>query len=205
MPITRVLAFLLFSFLLAGCHAKVVEPVIRVKSRTLVVVPLSDRTRGHFESTTGMEVARVTTSVLADHAEDEDYSVVPYKTLEDRLSELDPRTLEFVDIGKKTDADTVIVGEMTRFETRQAGDIGIFRGLAHVRLRVYDLTKDGEVAHESEFEARFPVGYYTTGTVGATEMSEEEVRRGLIKSTALKLAQHFYEHEDEGDPKSEAW
>jgi hypothetical protein len=185
-----ILCVLVIVFAGAGC-TDVVEPVVDVDGKTIVVVPFADRSYGRFDSPVGRTLARAVTAHLEERREeqgDEVPRVVNQKSLAESLGRVDPTGLE-------------IDGNVLKFETRRAGDVGILRGLAEVEVRILDAAgkrPEGALCTRS-FTVEFPssegFSIDASGVLTGVEGTEEDIERGLIAEVAQKIAKLVYPHE----------
>ena len=75
--------------------------------------------------------------------------------------------------------------------------MGILRGKAAIDLRVIDLAAEGKVVWKDRLEVHYPPKGPASWGISTTEASEEDIRFGLIRRAAKKIAEKFYPHEDD--------
>lgn len=184
----------------AGC-GDIREPVIDVDNRRMVVVPFRDPLQYYFESPRGIRLARlVADQVDRAHQEDGDgVEAVAHEDLVAALRDDDPRTdlkFPYADVGRKTKADLVLTGNITRFEVPLKGDVGFLRGAGSVEIAVYETAKPEKALYKTTVSAIFPPEKWETG-IGDAEVTEAEIESGLLAVLAKRIAEHFYPHEPE--------
>jgi hypothetical protein len=177
-----------------------IEPVIPVEGRRMVIIPMRDELHFHYDSEIGTRLAHLVTDTLeAKHKEDSDcVDVVPYEHLIAALRDVDPRDLSFADVGRRTKADLVLVGNVSRFETHLKGDIGFTRGAAKVDLVILETAHPERPLLRTSVSATFPPENYSQwGGFSGDEGGENEVREGLVALLRQRIAELFYAHEPE--------
>lgn len=186
--------------LFEGC-GDVIDPVVETEDRRIVVVPMKDGVQHYFESERGIRLARAVTAELQAARKargDEVPEVVPIEQLALALGDVDVKDLQPGEIGRRAKADLVVLGDITLFETRRAGDVGFFRGQASVLISIVDTARPEHPIAAIEVKASFPPeGYRSWGGLAATEGGEREIEQGLTLLLAKRIAQLFYPHEPE--------
>lgn len=178
-----------------------IKPIIPVEDRRIVVIPMRDELNAHYRSNVGNQLAKQVTDVLeAKRKEDSDcVDVVPYEHLVAALRDDDPLNVSFADVGRRVHADLVLVGNISRFETRQKGDVGFVRGAAKVDLIILETAHPERPLMRTSVTAVFPPteGYRSWGGYSGEEGGEDEIRAGLMALLTRRVSQLFYPHDPE--------
>lgn len=222
-----ILAFIL-PLLLCGClfGDNMSEPVIELDEDDFVVVlPFKHPDfRSRWDSPEGRDLMIGVTEILQRNAE---FSVRPYQDVIDLYLSEDLDALGPKDVAALCRADYVLVCDIIKWDPMDEQSIGITKGRAKVRARLFkhnptttDAQDEDEVERlERANEARRAAGlplleasaggqWVTDNEVTATYpdtyldqygdvlTTREEAEAGLLRSTALKVAELFYEHQE---------
>jgi hypothetical protein len=171
----------------------------------MVVIPFRDPIHYHYESPRGNKLARAVAERLAA-AHESDAGAAPAAVSIEELAaavrDRDPKEIPFPEVGRRTQADLVLLGHIARFETRRKGDVGFLRGAARVEIFVFETARPEKPLFKGPVEAVYPPEDYSSwGGVPIEEGAEDEIEAGLIASLANRIARLFYAHEAQPDEK----
>jgi hypothetical protein len=184
--------------LIPGCslfQGDLIDPVIDVEGKRLAVIPFKDRLNPYFESEPGTQMAETIAYNLQKNAEE--LRVVDFNLLNALSQKEDLSRCTLEEIGRKLRANLLLIGDIKTFSTRQRGEVGILRGKAVIDLRAIDLAAEGKVAWKGRVEVHYPAKGPASWGISTTEATEEDIRYGLIRRAAKKIAEKFYPHEDD--------
>jgi hypothetical protein len=101
---------------------------------------------------------------------------------------------DYTEIGKGLDADVIIGIDLSEFRIYQSQTL--YQGKAKAQIKVYDMTKGGEVIYQKHT----PQIVYPPNTgIPTQEMPEDEFRRGFVTMLADQVGRHFYAYDTRGD------
>ncbi|MBX3412702.1 MAG: hypothetical protein KF708_08440 [Pirellulales bacterium] len=114
--------------------------------------------------------------------------VVPQQDIEEWMDE--NTWDEFTEVGEAVDADQVVAIELEHFSLYQGQTT--YQGRCDVRIAVYDLKQDGDIAYE-----KIPPEFVYPPNIGMPtfEKAEQQFRREFMAAAARDIAQHFYDHD----------
>jgi hypothetical protein len=187
---------------LAGCH-DIVDPVFPVEEHRMVVIPFRGPDGYYFDSNTGAELAHGLDEHLAAKRAElgpaEVIDVVPFEDLvaASRRRNQDPKDVAFADWGRMTNADLVLVGDITQFQSKIPGDVGFSRGRAIVNLKVIEVAKPDRAMYKKTITVAFPPENKMASTGILEQGGQEEVRAGLMLALVDEISKLFYPHEVE--------
>ncbi len=183
------------TLLAAGCTESMIEPQFDVMGKRMVVIPFKTHRENHFQHQDGIKLARNITNEVLTKNLPEELDMVDSSELENLENEVDVLALGWEEIATELGCDYVCVGEIIRLQTRLPSDIGLARGKIRLEYSVYDYTRDGEVVFSEKREYMYPdprsKDYLDYSVV---ESDDDDVRRGLLKLAAKKIALNFYSH-----------
>ncbi len=172
----------------------------------MVVMPMKDRLQYYFDSPRGAKLAQLVTERLQakrhELGKGDAIEVVPFEDLVYAVNtrHLDPKDIQPQDLGRMVKADLVLMGDLTQFETKIPGDVGLARGRAAVDLRVIEVAKPDRAFLKRTVKVAYPPeGHVSTGVLAPSEGGEEEIELGLVALLVDRIAQLFHVHEAEKD------
>jgi len=190
-------AFFLSFFLLAGCNSISWKGPVDYDEggSTMVVIPFREGDfRRHFESSIGREIAERVEELIGKYAKEGTYRIVPYAAIgKDMMEELrnsDPRDIDWTKVAKAANADIVLSGNVTQFETRREGAVNLFSGTCQVKVFA---VRSGEkkTIYSRTHLVRHPGGE-TFELPFDLESNDQKMRIQLILKTAKECAEPFY-------------
>jgi len=202
MPRSRYTACLLPALLAAaaGCIYPSVPPgyrkvkaMIRLKGRSLAVVPFFSRNPKKFTPKDGMSLAYYMVRDLG-RALPRRRFVGPTQMAAELQTDIDARNWPAV--GRKLGVAALVVGEVTTVDTWADKQMGSREGIIGVRFRVFDVSSavPKRIASVRESKFTFPPGQAGRFDPRYTTMEEAAFRQEMFKYTARRLARFFYDH-----------
>ena len=94
------------------------------------------------------------------------------------------------------EADVVLVGNITRFDSSLAGDVGFGRGAAAVEIQIIETAKPERPLYKATVTEIYPPDDIKSSGID-TEATPEEIESALLAALAKKIAQLFYAHPPE--------
>ncbi|RME70184.1 MAG: hypothetical protein D6776_12035 [Planctomycetota bacterium] len=186
--------------LATGCVSEpTIDPVVDIEAHKLVVLPFSEPHLARYESRRGNTLAKMVADWIAEKRradEDDAIDVVRFDELVHALRDVDPRDLEPLEVARRTGADYALVGEITRYETRRRGDVGVIRGRAEVRLDVLDVAAGPDrPIFSTRIAVQYPPDDYTmAGVMPLTEGDEKAIETGLMLRLTERIGELFTYH-----------
>jgi hypothetical protein len=112
----------------------------------------------------------------------------------------DPSELSHQEIAERTEADTILIGDIKKWQTRVKGDVGVIRGRAEIKIKVVKADDpQGRPLLERRIEASYPPDDYRNyGFLPVAGNDEATIERGLMEMLTDRIAKHFYFHLPEG-------
>lgn len=197
-------ATLLWLFgLTAGCGPDVIAPGFEIEGHRMVMVPFRGPDGPPYFSKLGNRVTRGAVDTLIRAREEDPSDVVEVVTFEDVVQAVaheDPLSVKSEELAKRVKADLFCEGAITRWETRRAGDVGLLRGRASIRVIVRKTRKPlGRPILDRKVEVVFPEarGYRSWGGLATSEASDADIDEGLLTASVRQLVDLFRFHEVE--------
>jgi hypothetical protein len=183
---------------LAALSCSEIQPVVPVEDRRMVVIPMRDAVSYYYESSTGNTLAKLVCEHLqAVRADSSDcVDVVPFDDLVLAVRDVDPKNMKFTEVARRVKADLILVGNITRFETRREGDVGFIRGRCDVDVSVVETTHPEKPLYRKQISVTFPPeNYHEWGGYSGDEGSEADIKVGLLALATKKISMLFYSHD----------
>lgn len=212
---------------LAGCGSEAIEPVYEIDpDHKVVVVPFKEPDfTNRWDSPAGHRLGENTTQILIENA---DFEVIPYRKIIELFAagKKDVRSLRPRDVAALTEADYVLVCDVSRWDPMEIKGVGITQANARATARLFKVDRskkrkdpDAEAKLKEMNEAREEIGldpilverggefvskvevsarYPDTfmGQEGETFLDHDEAEIGLIRSLSREVAQLYFEHEE---------
>ena len=167
-----------------------------LKSKRVAVVCISESV-GYVPGSPAEHLARKVELQLKQNVRK--IEVISQDKVIDWIDQHDWDTVDFQEVGKGLDAELVVAVEMASYRLHDGQTL--FRGRADLRVRVLDLTNEGEVIlDEKLFDIMFPEngGQSTAGT------TEGRFRNAFTDVLASRVARLFYDYEFDRQIANEA-
>lgn len=116
-------------------------------------------------------------------------TVVRQSEIADWIDGQNQEVTDYTDVGRGVKADMVVGIDLVSFNIHEGQTL--LRGKATVRVRVYDMTKGGEVVYPGE---AVEIAWPENGARHVTE-NEANFRANFIQELAFKIARDFYDYE----------
>jgi hypothetical protein len=132
-------------------------------------------------------VAKAVATTLAYHVPD--IKIVRQSEIADWIDNHDQDVTDFRDIGRGVKADMVVGIDLESFSIHEGQTL--LKGRARIGTKVYDMTRNGEIAYES------PAREITWPESGARHVTENETnfRTIFVHTLAHKVARDFYAYD----------
>lgn len=176
---------LLLPWTLLGCvgGGTTIEPVYEIDpDARVVIVPFKEPDfANRWDSPTGNEMAELTTSLLNRNA---DFEVIPYR----RVIELygsekaDVRTLKPRDVAAVTNADFVVVCDVSRWDPMEAQGVGITQANARATARLFKVERRRTKQDDDEADARLKEQNDARRKIGLEEIVAERGGDFVVES-----------------------
>jgi hypothetical protein len=132
-------------------------------------------------------LAKVVTITLANYVKDID--VVRQQEIANWMDSQSQDLTDYRDIGRGVKADMVVGIDLISFSLHEGQTL--LKGRARVRVKVYDMTKGGEVVYESPAKE---ISWPENGARHVTE-NESNFRTIFLHTLAQKVSRDFYDYE----------
>ncbi|HUW56647.1 MAG TPA: hypothetical protein VMZ92_08435 [Planctomycetota bacterium] len=189
-----VLALVLGVLVPGGCSDPGIvtrPPEYTIGPRAIVVIPFKDQMHSYYESQDGVDLAMAVVGEMRKRgaatnikSADQVRALFPNQDLD---------TVGWGQIGRKLGTDLILTGNLQRFTLRDPGHILLRRGTCILNYFVYDVGTNTVAYAEQGLSTYIPE---FGPPIADSDMSEEELRRRVIATTALKLVKKFYEYEE---------
>lgn len=142
---------------LLGCPsgATTIEPIYEIDpDHKVVVIPFKEPDfASRWDSPTGNEMAEQTTKLLNLNA---DFEVIPYRKVIELYGapKTDVRTLKPRDVANLTDADYVVVCDVTRWDPLEAQGVGITQANARAKAKLFKVERRRTKQEDDEADER---------------------------------------------------
>ena len=184
----------------AGCVYPSVPPgyrkvkaMIRLKSRSLAVIPFLSRNPKKFTPRDGVNLAYYMVKDLSAALPKRRF-VGPTEMAAALQTDIDARN--WPAIGRKLGVAALVVGEVTIFDSWEDKQMGSREGVIGIRLRVLDVSGSvpKRIASLRESRFQFPPGTGGRFDPRYTTMEDAVFRREMLKYAARQVARFFYDH-----------
>ena len=141
-------------------------------------------------------IAKAVSNTLAYNVED--IEIVPQTKIADWIDGHDQNLTDYRDIGRGVKADMLVGIDLESFSTHEGQTL--LKGRAKVGVRVFDMTKGGQVVYET------PTKEITFPEHGARHVTENEsnFRVVFIHTLAQRVAKDFYSYDKLDDFSGDA-
>jgi len=164
--------------------------IVRLGRKRLVVLPFSMRDWSYFESKVGARLSRQIAEIIRARRRSAD--VVDVDGLPESVKRLRLDEQSMVeDLGKRLDADYVLIGEIHDLRAKDPKTFGVLMGTMVVSARVTDV-RQGKVVWRMEREkVRYPRPLFGEYPLPARETDKLEVIRKVMNEAAIEIASVF--------------
>ncbi len=109
------------------------------------------------------------------------------------------RDVDLESIGDKVKANRLLAIDLSEYALRDGPTL--YRGRCNVQVKVYDMSKQGEIVYQKEF---LGFSFPRDGGVPSSDIAEVQFRKKFLETVSLKVATLFYPSDATADAALDA-